>query len=169
MAPPEPDPAAADAVPEPAVEADVDGTAEVDEGAVEEEAEPEVDPGEARRTRTGLMWTCAGLTAVVGIFELARVVMNAKQYDVLAWLGAIVAFVALVALIAGYVLCALGRTTLQAKLIGRFDFFQVSTVVVLLAIVAGVLVVAGSTTALALLLPWGLTYWLHNLNPAPAI
>jgi uncharacterized membrane protein len=111
------------------------------------------------------MWTCAGLTGAVGVFQLSGALIHADKYDALAWVGAVVALVAFVALIGGYVACATGRLTLRTKLIGRFDFFEVSTGVVLLAIVAGVFVVPGSTTALALLLPWALTYWLHNLNP----
>ncbi|MGW6280438.1 hypothetical protein [Kribbella sp. NPDC055071] len=162
MAPPEPDPAAADAVPDHETDGADEGAAEEE---TEEETEPKVDAGEARRTRTGFLFTCAGLTGAVAVFQLSGALIQADKYDALAWVGAVVALVAFVVLIVGYIACAIGRVTLRTKLIGRFDFFEVSTAVVLLAIVAGVFVVPGSTTALALLLPWALTYWLHNLNP----
>ncbi len=51
-------------------------------------------------------------------------------------------------------------------MLNRFDLFQVTTVLLLFAIVAGILM--SSTGALALLLPWGLSYWLHNLKAPTA-
>ena len=47
-------------------------------------------------------------------------------------------------------------------MLDRFDLFQVTTVLLVLAIVAGI--PHPQHECLALLLPWGLTYWLHNLN-----
>jgi hypothetical protein len=141
MAPTEPDPAP-DPVPDPAP-----------------------DPQKARSTKTGLMWTCAGLTAVVGIFQLSGIFVDVGRYDALAWIGVVIAMVCLLALVAAYVVCARELVTLRTPVLNRFDLFQIITVLALVAIVAGVLVPSSNTTALALLLPWGVTYWLHNLNP----
>jgi heme exporter protein D len=128
--------------------------------------EPVPDPAKARSTKSGLMWTAAGLTGVVGVFQLSRVFMDAGGYDALAWLGVVLTVLCLLALVAAYVGCARDMLTLRTRLLSRIDLFQVTTVLALVAIVAGILVPDSNTTALALLLPWGLTYWLHNLNPA---
>ncbi|MEV5960576.1 hypothetical protein AB0L70_02355 [Kribbella sp. NPDC051952] len=128
--------------------------------------EPVPDQAKARSTKSGLMWTSAGLTGVVGVFQLSRVFMDAGRYGALAWVGVVLTVLCLLALVAAYVGCARDMLTLRDRLLGRVDLFQITTVLALVAIVAGVLVPDSNTTALALLLPWGLTYWLHNLNPA---
>ena len=120
------------------------------------------DPERARRTTTRLLWSCAGLTLLVGMFQLSGILRNAGGYDVLAWLGVAVAALCVLALIAIYSACALDCLTLRRRVLDRLDLFQITTVLLLLAIVAGIPM--HSTGALALLLPWGLTYWLHNLG-----
>jgi hypothetical protein len=112
-----------------------------------------------------LFWASAVLTAFVAVFQLSGILSGADEYDALAWVGVAVAGLCLLALIAIYSGCALSRLSLHRRVLERFDLFQVTTVLLLLAIVAGVLVPTRNTTALALLLPWGLTYWLHNLKP----
>ncbi|TCC53057.1 hypothetical protein E0H75_04810 [Kribbella capetownensis] len=124
---------------------------------------PEPDPVQARRTTTRLLWACAALTVLVGVFQLAGILNGDGEYDALAWIGVAIAAVSLLALIGIYCACALERLSLRTRVF-RLDLFQVTTVLLLVAIVAGVLVPSSNTTALALLLPWGLTYWLHNLN-----
>ena len=102
------------------------------------------------------------LTLLAGVFQLSGILNGADGYDAMAWVGVVVSAVCLLALIAVYSACALERLTLRTRVLDRFDLFQVTTVLLLLAIVAGIPL--HSTSALALLLPWGLTYWLHNLN-----
>jgi hypothetical protein len=103
---------------------------------------------------------------MVGVFELADVLREIDQYGALAWLGVAVAGLAVLTLIAGFVACALDRMTLRQRVVGKLDLFQVSTVVLLVAIAAGILSPGRNTTALALLLPWGIGYWLHGLDEA---
>ncbi|TCC56206.1 hypothetical protein E0H73_34195 [Kribbella pittospori] len=126
-------------------------------------AASEPDPVRARHTTTRLLWACAVLTVLVAVFQLAGILSGNGEYDALAWVGVGVTAVCLLALVGIYCLCALDRLSLRTRVF-RFDLFQVTTVLLLVAIVAGVLVPTRNTTALALLLPWGLTYWLHNLN-----
>ena len=126
------------------------------------EPDPVPDPERARQTTTRLLWACAVLTLLAGVFQLSGILSDADGYDGLAWVGVVVGAVCLLALIAVYSACALGRVTLRARVLQRFDLFQVTTVLLVVAIVAGIPI--HSTTALALLLPWGLAYWLHHLN-----
>jgi hypothetical protein len=122
------------------------------------------DPERARRTAGRLLVGCAGLTAMVGLFQIGDILRGLEQYGGMAWLGVIVATLAVLALIALYGVCALNRATLHTRVLGRLDLFQVSTVVLLVAITAGILIPTRNTTALALLLPWGITYWVHGLG-----
>ena len=126
------------------------------------EPDPVPDPERARQTTTRLLWACAVLTLLAGVFQLSGILSDADGYDGLAWVGVVVGAVCLLALIAVYSACALGRVTLRARVLQRFDLFQVTTVLLVPAIVAGIPI--HRTTALALLLPWGLAYWLHHLN-----
>jgi hypothetical protein len=126
------------------------------------EPDPVPDPEQARRTTTRLLWLCAVLTLLVGVFQLSGILNGADGYDALAWVCVFVEAACLLALIAVYSACALDRLTLRTQVLNRVDLFQVTTVLLLLAIVAGIPI--HSTSALALLLPFGLTYWLHNLN-----
>jgi len=130
------------------------------------EPDPQPDPERARRTRARLLWSCAVFTVLIGAFQLSRVLDGANRYDVLAWIGVVVSGLCLLALTGVYVACALERTSLKRRVVGQFDLFQLTTGVMVIAVVTGV---AGSnTTALALLLPLGLTYWLHNLPTSGA-
>jgi hypothetical protein len=124
------------------------------------EPEPVPDPERARRTTRRLLWACAVLTVFVGAFQLSGILRSAGEYDALAWIGVVVTAVCLAGLVIIYAACALDRLSLAAR-VSRVDLFQVTTVLLLVAIVAGI--ATRSTTALALLLPWGLSYWLHNL------
>ncbi|HEY4570768.1 MAG TPA: hypothetical protein VIH10_14935 [Kribbella sp.] len=129
-----------------------------------EDSGHEPDPEQAKRTSTRFLWSCAWLTVMVGFFLLSDVLRGDGGYGALAWLGVVVAILCLLALIAVYVACARDRITLRTNVVGRVDVFQVATVVTVVAVVAGVLVQTRNTTSLALLLPWGLTYWLYNLD-----
>ncbi len=102
---------------------------------------------------------------MVGLFQLADLLREGvDQYGAAAWIGVVVAGLAVLALIALYGACMLDRATLHSRVIGRLDLFQVSSVVVLIAIMAGIVIPTRNTTALALLLPWGITYWVHGLG-----
>ncbi|MFG1819036.1 hypothetical protein ACGFIF_35095 [Kribbella sp. NPDC049174] len=127
--------------------------------------DPSPDPDRARRTAGRLLGGCAALTAMVGFFQVTDMLREGvDQYGGTAWLGVVVAGLSLLALIALYVACTLNRTTLHTRVLGRLDLFQVSTVLVLVAITAGIAIPTRNTTALALLLPWGITYWVHGLG-----
>jgi len=128
------------------------------------ETDPQPDPEKARRTSDGLLWGCAGLTVLVGLFQLSGILTSSEPFGAAAWLGVTVGALCLLAMIAAYVLCAMNRLHLRTRVLGRLDVFQVTTVLMVIAIGAGVLVPTRSTTTLALLLPWGLTYWLNNLE-----
>jgi hypothetical protein len=125
-----------------------------------------VDAERSRRTAAGLLGTCATLTALVGVFQLAGILGDLDQYGAAAWAGVVVALVAVLGLIAGYGACALNRATLRSRVVGRLDLFQVLTVLLIVAITAGILIPTRNTTALALLLPWGVSYWVHGLGAA---
>ena len=129
------------------------------------EPDPVPDPERARRTTARLLWSAAGLTVLVGVFQLSGILSGADGYDVLAWVGVAVAGLCLLALVVVYSACAIGRLTLRTRVLGRVDVFQLTTILLLVAIVAGVLIPTRNSTGLALLLPFGLTYWLHNLEP----
>ncbi|TDD24822.1 hypothetical protein E1218_15885 [Kribbella turkmenica] len=126
--------------------------------------DPTPDAERARRTTARLLGGCAALTVLVGIFQLGEIVQGADEYGAGAWLGVTVAVLAILGLVALYGACALGRATLRTRLIGKLDVFQVATVLLLVAVTAGVLIPTRNTTALALLLPWGITYWVHGLD-----
>jgi hypothetical protein len=172
MVQPDPDPkptAAADSEPvaEEAVDQAVVDDEAGDEEADEEEAEPTPDPEKARSAVDRLMWTSAWLTVLVGVFLLSGMLQADRGYNVLAWLGAIVAILGLLALIAAYAGCALNRITLRTKVVGPADLFQASTLVVAIVVICGLLVPANNSAALAILLPWAVSYWLHGLTKAP--
>jgi phosphotransferase system glucose/maltose/N-acetylglucosamine-specific IIC component len=101
---------------------------------------------------------------MVGVFQLADILRSADQFGGSAWLGVVVAGLAVLTLIAIYGACTLNRATLHTQVIGRLDLFRLSTAVLLVAITAGILIPTRNTTALALLLPWGITYWVHGLG-----
>ena len=72
-----------------------------------------------------LLWTCAALTAWSAVFLLSGISQADGGYNALAWLGAVVAILGLLALIAAYGACALNRITLRTKIVGPADLFQV--------------------------------------------
>ena len=125
-----------------------------------------VDPERSRRTAQRLLWLSAALTVVVGVFLLADVVGDSAQYGALAWIGVAVAAVSIAALLVAEVACALGRLALNQRLVGKLTVFQLATVLLVVAVGADILIPARDTGSLALLLPWGITYWLHHLTPA---
>ena len=75
--------------------------------------------------------------------------------------------VAILSLAALYVGCALGRLRLDQQIVGKVDLFQVSTTCLVVAVAADILIPDRQTGGLALMLPWGITYWVHNLPPRP--
>ena len=103
---------------------------------------------------------------MVGLFQLADVLREIDRYGVLPWLGVVVSGLAELVLIAAYIACGMGRLTLRQRVVGRFDVLQVSALVFVVAIAAGLLSPGRNTTALALLLPFGISYWLHGLEGA---
>jgi hypothetical protein len=173
MVQPDPDPkpaAAADSEPVAGEAVDLDAVTEEDaeDEAEDEEAEPKPDPEKAQSAVDRLMWTSAWLTVLVGVFLLAGMFQADRAYDTLGWLGAIVAILGLLALIAAYAACALKRITLRTKVVGPADLFQISTLVVAIVVICGLLVPSNNSAALAILLPWAVTYWLHGLTKTPA-
>lgn len=124
-------------------------------------AEP--NPERAQRITLRILWACAALTVFVGVFLVADVVKSTDSYGTGAWVGIGLAALAIVALATLYVACALGRVTLGTQ-VGRTNLFQLSAVCLVVAVGADILIPGRETGGLALLLPWGITYWLHNLN-----
>jgi hypothetical protein len=127
------------------------------------EAEPRPDPETAKRTEGRFLWMCAWLTAIVGVFLLSDYLRDDGSFSALAWLGVVVEVLCLIGLITAYALCALDRTTLRSRPAGPLDLFQLTTIVMVIAVVVGVLIPPQHRTALALILPFGLSYWLYNL------
>ena len=144
--------AAAEATPEPKTEPKT-------EAELAEEAE-----AKQRATVARFLWSCAWLTVLAGVFLISGMAQSYRSYSALATLGAVVVGLCLLALIAGYVACARTTITLRTPVLGRIDVFQVSTLVVAIAVICGLLVPATNSSALALLLPWALTYWMHGLD-----
>ncbi|MFI5691404.1 hypothetical protein ACIA58_06155 [Kribbella sp. NPDC051586] len=166
---PAPDPEAAPAVePEPGTttesEADVNADSG-DEAKADSDSEVEESP-EAKQQRTihRFLWTCSWLTALAGVFLISGMTQSHRSYNGFAWLGAVVAVLCLLALIAGYVACARGRLTLRTRLLGPLDVFQTSTLVMVVAVICGLLAPSSNSSALALLFPWALTYWMYGLD-----
>lgn len=156
-----------EAAPEPTAEPKaVTDAADEDDGD-EEEAEPKPDPEKARSAVERLMWTSTWLSVLVGVFLLTGIFQADGGWDGLAWLGAVVAILGLLALIAAYAGCALNRITLRTKVVGPVDLFQVSTLVVAVVAICGLLIPTNNSAALAILLPWAVTYWLHGLTKPP--
>lgn len=134
---------------------------------VPEKTQAEKDAEDAERARAAenrFQWWCAGLTVMVGVFLLAGILQSDRSLGVLGWLGAVLTYCCLIALTAAYVFCARDRLTLRTRVLGPIDLFQTSTVVVVIAVICGLLVPTDSKAALALLLPWALSYWMYGLN-----
>jgi hypothetical protein len=132
--------------------------------AAKEPSDHAPDPARAQRTTRRLLWACVVLTTFVGIFLVADVIRSSPQYGVPAWCGVGLAGLSIVGLIVGYAACALGRLTLNHPLIGKLTVFQLSAVLLVVAVGADILIPDRDTGGLALLLPWGIAYWLHHLN-----
>jgi cation transport ATPase len=155
--------AQSDPEPEPTTEAEAEAAAtEVPEKTQAEKDAEAAD--QARRAVNRFLWSCAWLTVLVGVFLVSGMIQSDRSFGVLGWLGAVLTCACLVALTAAYVLCARDRLTLRTRVLGPFDFFQVSTVVVVVAVICGLLVPTSNKSALALLFPWALTYWMYGLD-----
>lgn len=153
--------------PEPAAAAEAAAEAEREDDR-EDEAEPKPDPEQAQRTVDRLMWTSAWLTVLVGVFLVVGIARSDSHYSVFAWLGAVVAMLGLLALATAYFACARKRLTLRTRLRGPLDVFKASTVVMVIVVICGLLVPTDNTPALAVLLPWAVTYWLYGLEKTEA-
>jgi hypothetical protein len=134
--------------------------------AAQEPSDHTPDPARAQRTTRRLLWACVVLTTFVGVFLVADVVRSSPEYGVPAWFGVVLAGLSIAGMIAGFAACALGRLTLNQSVIGKLTVFQLSTVVLVVAIGADILIPDRDTGGLALLLPWGIGYWLHHLTAA---
>lgn len=134
--------------------------------AAQEPSDHTPDPARAQRTTRRLLWACVVLTTFVGVFLVADVVRSSPEYGVPAWFGVVLAGLSIAGMIAGFAACALGRLTLNQSVIGKLTPFQVSTVLLVVAIGADILIPDRDTGGLALLLPWGIGYWLHHLTAA---
>ncbi|WP_157979799.1 hypothetical protein [Kribbella monticola] len=119
----------------------------------------------APETRTHLYWACSVLSALTLLFLLAKITGPAA-FSTLAWIGAALTAISTLALTTLYAACALGRAHLSTH-VGRFTLFQLSVAPLVIAIAAATTLPAHYTGTLALLLPWGITYWLHNLPEKP--
>ncbi|HET6295328.1 MAG TPA: hypothetical protein VFG33_18225 [Kribbella sp.] len=131
-----------------------------------EVVEPRDERAERYAKRT--FWLCAALSLMVGVFLVSDVTRSADEYGAAAWVGVGLAGVVILALAVLYGACALGRVRLDRTVIGKLDLFKVSTICLVVAVGADILIPDRQTGGLALLLPWGITYWMHNLNKPPA-
>jgi hypothetical protein len=165
MAHPDPEPRPAAAAEDIEAEKTDQETSVAPEG---EDEEPKPDPDKARRTVDRLMWSSAWLTVMVAVFLLIGLLRADDHFGAGAWIGAIVAILGLLTLIAAYGACALKRLTLRTRLTGPVDVFKASTVVMVLVVICGLLVPIDNTPALAVLLPWAVTYWLYGLDKTEA-
>jgi len=125
----------------------------------------EPSPERAQRTTTRLFWVSAGLTVLVGVFLVSDVIRTADRYTALAWVGVALSALAILSLGLLYAGCATGRLSLTQRAVGKLTLFQVSALCLVIAVGADILIPERNTGGLALLLPWGITYWLHNLRP----
>jgi hypothetical protein len=128
-------------------------------------AAAEQSPERTQRIVTRVFWTCAALTVMIGVFLVVDVVKSADSYRTAAWVGVTLAALAIIGLAALYAGCALGRLDLSRPVVGKLNLFQVSAVGLVVAVGADILIPGRDTGGLALLLPWGISYWLHNLRP----
>jgi hypothetical protein len=121
-------------------------------------------PERAQRYARRIYWTCAGLTAAIGAFLVVDVLRTAHDYGPAAWIGVVLSALAILSLVVVYGGCAAGRFQLEQRLAGKVTLFQATAVCLVVAVGADILIPARNTGGLALLLPWGISYWLHNLN-----
>lgn len=127
---------------------------------------PDADQPTERTQRytVRIHWICAVLTAAVGGFLVDDVTRSGGRYNAGAWVGVALSALAILALFTVYVGCALGRLHMDQRLAGKLTLFQSTALCVVVAVGADVLIPARDTGGLALLLPWGLSYWLHHLE-----
>jgi hypothetical protein len=131
------------------------------------EAEKQAEAEEtSRRTVARFLWSCAWLTVLVAVFLFSGVLQVGGDFGAAAWLGTVVVYLCMAALVAAYVGCALRRITLRTRLLGPVDVFQVSTVIVAVAVICGLAIPTDNKSAIALLFPWALTYWMYGLDRA---
>lgn len=128
-------------------------------------ASAEPNPEHAERTRTRLYWLCLVFCVFVAYFLAADIVRSAGQYGAGAWVGVGLSVLTIGSLAACYLACAVGRLRLDQVVVRSLTVFHVSTLCVVTAVFADILIPHRDTGALALLLPWGISYWLHNLKP----
>lgn len=112
-------------------------------------------------SRAHIYWACSALSALTLLFLAAKL---SGSFSTLAWICTTLIAVATLALAALYAACALGRVQLSTTIAGRATLFQLSVAPLLIAIASGATLPNHYTGTLALLLPWGISYWLHNLN-----
>lgn len=123
--------------------------------------------GRTQRQRSRIFWVCAVLTVMIGVFLVSDVSASADRYDRGAWVGVAISTLVILGLTAVYVGCAIGRYGLEQRVIGRFTLFQATAIGVVAGVGADILIPDRDTGGLALLLPWGISYWLHNLDRPP--
>jgi hypothetical protein len=114
----------------------------------------------AAESRAHLYWACSALSAFTLLFLGAKV---SSSFSILAWICTALIVLATLSLAVLYAACALGRAQLSMTL-GRATLFQLSVAPLLIALAAAATLPDHYTGTLALLLPWGISYWLHHLN-----
>lgn len=127
-------------------------------------AAAEPSPERAQRITTRILWASTGLTLLIGVFLVLDVIRTAGKYGALAWLGVALSALAILSLSVLYAGCALGRLNLNQAVLGKLTLFQFSAICLVVAVGADILIPDRNTGGLALLLPWGMGYWLHNLD-----
>ena len=115
----------------------------------------------AAEARAHIYWACSALSALTLLFLAAKI---SSSFSTLAWVCTALIVLATLTLAALYAACALGRLQLSTSIAGRATVFQLSVAPLLIAVASAAALPNHYTGTLALLLPWGITYWLHNLN-----
>lgn len=136
-------------------------------GSVRGVADGGVADGKVARTRR-LYWLCFALSAAIGGFLVDDVVRSRAEYGAGAWLGVVLSALAILALVLLYAGCARGRVELTRPVSGKVTLFHLSAIALVVAVGADILIPGRDTGGLALLLPWGISYWLHHLTQAPS-
>ena len=112
-------------------------------------------------SRAHIYWGCSALSALTLLFLAAKIT---GDFSTLAWVCTVLIVIATLALATLYAACALGRVQLSTTVAGKANLFQLSVAPLLIAIASATTLPDHYTGTLALLLPWGISYWLHNLN-----
>jgi hypothetical protein len=120
--------------------------------------------GRVQRYARRIYWACAALSVAVGAFLVVDVVSSSDHYRGGAWLGVALSAAAVLTMILVYVGCALGRFRLEQHLVGKMTLFHLTVAALVLAVGADVLIPARNSGGLALLLPWGISYWFHSMT-----